>query len=104
MKGNDTWMVLGNFDKEYTVDDRLQLALYNATVMEIPDFAISPPSGFTPCSTATPLGGPNFTVSRNAAFISTVTLGLRGAAPQTPAIPNGTSCPIRPSLPRPPAT
>ena len=55
------------------------LALYNATVMEIPDFSITPPSAFVvPSTTATPLIGPSFTVSKNAAFMSTVTLRLRG--------------------------
>jgi hypothetical protein len=80
MNGNDTSMVVGNFDDVYRVDDRVQLAVYNGTVMQIPDFAISPPSGFTLASTGGPVTGPNFTVSRNDAFSSTVTLFLRGDA------------------------
>ena len=34
-----------NFDDVYVVGDRLLLAVYNGTVMQIPDFAITPPSG-----------------------------------------------------------
>ena len=83
MNGNDTSMVVGNFDDVYRVDDRVQLAVYNGTVMQIPDFAISPPSGFTLASTGGPVSGPNFTVSRNDAFSSTVTLFLRGDAAAT---------------------
>ena len=39
--GNDTTMVVGNFDDVYAVGDRLLLAVYSGTVMQIPDFAIS---------------------------------------------------------------
>jgi hypothetical protein len=47
--------------------------------MQIPDFAISPPSAITvPSTTSSPVDGPNFTVSRNDAFNSTVTLHLHG--------------------------
>ena len=41
--GNDTNMVVHSFDDVYTVGDRLLLAIYSGTVMQIPDFAISPP-------------------------------------------------------------
>jgi hypothetical protein len=79
--GNDTAMVVGNFDDVFTVGDRLLLGVYNGTVMQIPDFAISPPSAITlPSTTVTPVDGPNFTVSRNDAFNSTVTLHLHGDA------------------------
>ena len=77
LDGNDTAMVVGNFSQVYTPGDRLLLAVYNGTVMQIPDFAISPPSGITIGSTAT-ITGPNFTVSRNDAFNSTVTLHMHG--------------------------
>jgi len=78
--GNDSPMVVGNFDDVFTVGDRILLAVYNGTVMQIPDFAISPPSAIVlPSDTAgTPVDGPNFTVSRNDAFNSTVTLHLHG--------------------------
>jgi hypothetical protein len=76
--GNDSSMVVGNFEDSFAVGDRVQLAVYNGTVMQIPDFAISPPSAFTLASTGGPVTGPNFTVSRNDAFSSTVTLFLRG--------------------------
>jgi hypothetical protein len=47
--------------------------------MQIPDFAISPPVAIVvPSTTGSPIAGPNFTVSRNDAFASTVTLHLHG--------------------------
>jgi hypothetical protein len=79
--GNDSAQVIGNFDDVFAVGDRLLLAVYNGTVMQIPDFAISPPSAFTlPSTTGSPQTGPNFTVTRNDAFSSTVTLHLHGDA------------------------
>jgi len=77
LDGNDTSMVVGNFQQVYTVGQRILLGVYNGTVMQIPDFAISPPSAITIDSTAT-ITGPTFTVSRNDAFNSTVTLHLHG--------------------------
>jgi len=81
MSGNDTAMVVGNFGNIYQVGARLLLAVYNGTVMEIPDFSITPPAAFVlPGTTTTPVNGPSFTVSRNSAFNSTVTLHLHGDA------------------------
>lgn len=81
LSGNDTPMVVGNFSEVYAVGDRLLLAVYDGTVMQIPDFTISPPSSITlPSTTSSPINGPNFTVSRNDAFASTVTLHLHGDA------------------------
>ena len=81
MVGNDSATVVDNFRKAYKVGDRVLLALYNGTVMEIPDFSIAPPAAFIlPTTTSTPLTGPSFTVSKNAAFMSTVTLRLKGDA------------------------
>ncbi len=81
MEGNDSPMVVGNFDDVFVTGDRVLLAVYNGTVMQIPDFAISPPSAITiPATTTSPVAGPNFTVSRNNAFSSTVTLHLHGDA------------------------
>ncbi len=79
MLGNDTAMVVGNFDDVYAVGDRILLAVYDGTVMQIPDFAISPPGSITLASTTpSPVTGPNFTVTRNDSFNSTVTLHLHG--------------------------
>ena len=79
MNGNDSSMVLGNFGQVFTVGDRVLFAVYNGTVMQIPDFSITPPVAITvPTTTSTPVTGPNFTVSRNSAFNSTVALYLRG--------------------------
>jgi hypothetical protein len=81
MNGNDTAMVVGNFERVYAAGDRILLAVYNGTVMQIPDFAITPPSAITvPSTTSSPVNGPNFTVTRNDAFNSTVTLHLHGDA------------------------
>lgn len=81
LSGNDTAMVLGNFKDVYEVGDRLLLAVYDGTVMEIPDFSLTPPPFVAlPSTTATPTDGPSFTVSRNDAFNSTVTLHLHGDA------------------------
>lgn len=86
LRGNDTAMVVGNFDDVYTVGDRILLAVYNGTVMQIPDFAISPPSSITlPSTTSSPMDGPNFSVSRNDSFNSTVTLHLHGDVDATAA-------------------
>jgi Flp pilus assembly protein TadG len=81
LEGNDSPMVVGNFDTVSAPGDRVLLAVYNGTVMQIPDFAITPPSSITvPSTTSSPVSGPNFTVSRNDAFSSTVTLHLHGDA------------------------
>ena len=79
LTGNDTAMVVSNFSQTFGVGDRVLLALYNGTVMQIPDFTISPPSAITIAGTDT-VAGPAFpfTVSRNDAFNSTVTLHLHG--------------------------
>jgi hypothetical protein len=78
MSGNDSSMVVGNFDRVFDVGDRVLLALYNGTVMEIPDFSISPPAAFVLPANGTTAAGPSFTVSKNDAFTSTVTLRMRG--------------------------
>jgi len=79
LSGNDSAMVLGNFSQVYAVGDRILLAVYNGTVMQIPDFSISPPTAITvPTTTVIPVTGPNFSVARNDAFNSTVSLSLHG--------------------------
>ena len=79
--GNDSPMVVGNFNETFEVGDRVLLAVYNGTVMQIPDFAITPPAVITvPSTTGSPINGPNFTVSRNSEFNSTVTLHVHGDA------------------------
>lgn len=79
LSGNDTSMVVGNFSQVFAVGKRVLLAVYNGTVMEIPDFSITPPTAIVlPSTTITPTNGPNFTVSRNDAFNSTVSLHLHG--------------------------
>jgi hypothetical protein len=41
LSGNSTSFVVSQFDDSYQAGDRLMLAVYDGTVMEIPDFAIS---------------------------------------------------------------
>ena len=81
LSGNSTAFVVHQFDDSFAVDDRILLAVYDSTVMEIPDFAITPPSEIVlPGTTTTPVDGPSIKVSRNKAFLSTVTLHLHGDA------------------------
>ena len=81
LSGNDTSFVPSQFNDTFRVGDRLMLAVYDSTVMEIPDFAISPPVEIAlPATTVTPYDGPTTTISRNDDFHSTVTLSLRGDA------------------------
>ena len=86
LSGNSTSFVVQQFDDAFAVGDRLLLGVYDGTVMEIPDFALSPPSQIVlPSTTTTPVDGPQVTVSRNKAFLSTVTLHLHGDAAATAA-------------------
>ena len=79
LSGNDTSFVPSQFNDTFRVGDRLMLAVYDSTVMEIPDFSISPPVEITlPATTVTPYDGPTTSISRNADFHSTVTLSMRG--------------------------
>lgn len=79
LSGNDTAMVVGNFEDVYRVGDRMVLAVYGGTVKTIPDFSISPPAKIDlPSTQSTPIDGPSFTVSRNDAFSGTVELHLHG--------------------------
>ncbi len=79
LSGNSTSFVVHQFDDKYKVGDRVMLGMYDGTVMEIPDFALTPPVEISlPASTTTPFDGPTCKVSRNKAFLSTVTLKLLG--------------------------
>jgi Flp pilus assembly protein TadG len=84
LSGNSTSFVVHQFDDSYAAGDRLMLAVYDGTVMEIPDFAIVPPTEILlPSTTVSPVNGPNIRVSRNSEFSSTVTLALKGDAAAT---------------------
>jgi len=81
LSGNSTSFVVHQFDDSYKVGDRLLLGVYDGTVMEIPDFALTPPVEISlPATTTTPYDGPTVKVSRNKEFLSTVTLTLGGDA------------------------
>ena len=75
LSGNSTSFVVHQFDDKFKVGDRLLLGVYDGTVMEIPDFALTPPVEISlPATTTTPYDGPTVKVSRNKEFLSTVTL------------------------------
>jgi Flp pilus assembly protein TadG len=79
LSGNDTSFVPHLFDDTFRAGDRVMLAVYDSTVMEIPDFTISPPVEINlPGTTVAPYDGPTTTISRNDDFLSTVTLSLIG--------------------------
>ncbi len=77
MDGNTAGIVVAAIDQRFNIGDRIICALYDGTVMAIPDFTISPPAGFT-------FGGlsgtqsVNFKISRNQAFSGQVNLSLIG--------------------------
>lgn len=90
----------GPFGDEYDEGDRLMFAVYNGTVMAIPDFSIQPPVEIAlPATTTSPTDGPTFQVSRNSAFSSQVTYALVGDAEAT-----ATGNPEYDILPVPPTT
>ncbi len=70
------------FSDKYAEGDRIMFAIYNGTVMAIPDFAIQPPVELElPATTTAPVDAPTpFEVSRNSAFTSSVTFRLVGDA------------------------
>jgi hypothetical protein len=71
----------GPFGDEHEEGERLMFAVYNGTVMAIPDFSIQPPVEIVlPATTTSPVDGPTFEVSRNSAFSSLVTFSLAGDA------------------------
>jgi hypothetical protein len=71
----------GPFGDEHDEGDRVLLAVYGGTVMTIPDFSIQPPVEIAlPPTTTSPVDGPTFEVSRNAAFSSNVSFSLVGDA------------------------
>ncbi len=79
LSGNSTAFVVQQFDDAFRAGDRILLAVYDGTVMEIPDFSLSPPVEISlPSTTTAPFDGPTVSVSRNEDFESTVTLSLRG--------------------------
>jgi hypothetical protein len=79
LSGNSTSFVVGNFDDSYRVGDRVLLGVYDGTVMQIPDFSLTPPAEvILPSTTTSPVDGPSVSVSRNSQFLSTVTLSLGG--------------------------
>lgn len=67
------------FGDQYGEGDRIMFAVYNGTVMAIPDFSIQPPVEISlPATTVAPVDGPAFEVSRNSAFSSLVSFSLLG--------------------------
>jgi hypothetical protein len=77
--------VTQEFLKGYAEGDRIMLAVYDGTVMKIPDFAIQPPVEIHLDPTLPIQNGPAFEVSRNDSFNSQVTFTLLGDAGATSA-------------------
>ncbi|HSK94765.1 MAG TPA: pilus assembly protein TadG-related protein [Candidatus Angelobacter sp.] len=83
MSGVTAGHVTQPFREGYAVGDRIMLAVYDGTVMTIPDFSIQPPVEIALSATPGTYAAGAFKVSRNDAFSSPVTFGLlgdRGAA------------------------
>jgi Flp pilus assembly protein TadG len=79
LSGNSTSFVVQKVAQAYQAGDHVLLAVYDGTVMEIPDFALTPPVDISlPATTTSPVNGPSVKVSRNKEFLSTVTLSLVG--------------------------
>ena len=79
LSGNSTSFVVHQFDDAFKVGDRVLLAVYDGTVMEIPDFSLTPPTEISlPSTTTSPVDGPTVRVGRNNQFSSTVTLSMVG--------------------------
>lgn len=79
MTGTSAAQTSHRFRDKYAEGDRLMFAVYNGTVMAIPDFSIQPPVEIAlPATTTTPVDGPTFEVSRNADFSSVVNFRLLG--------------------------
>ncbi|HET8786659.1 MAG TPA: pilus assembly protein TadG-related protein, partial [Candidatus Limnocylindrales bacterium] len=81
LSGNSSGHVVDAFGEMFDGGDRVMLAVYDGTVKAIPDFSITPPSQITlPTTTSSPQDGQTFTVSRNNAFLGSVSLELLGDA------------------------
>jgi hypothetical protein len=81
--GNKSAQVPSEFDKTFDPGDEVLVALYNGTVMEIPDYTISvgSPIDLGTSASSNPVtvaatDGPTFTVSKNSSFYEAVTLSL----------------------------
>lgn len=84
MDGNSAGIVVTAISNRFKVGNVILCALYDGTVMAIPDFFINPPSSLPGSgglvAGAAPLAnGGTFSVKRNQAFTSTVTLSTVGA-------------------------
>ena len=78
LSGHNTGPVVQNFGDVFDAGDRVMLAVYDGTVMAIPDFSITPPARITLPAITVSTDGPSFQVSRNANFTGTVALDLLG--------------------------
>ena len=86
LSGNSSAHIVKPMSDAYRPGDRVLLGVYDGTVMQIPDFSISPPVEISlPSTTTAPYDGPTVSVSRNQQFTSTVTLSLAGDAAATSA-------------------
>ena len=78
MSGVSAGHVTQPFREGYAEGDRIMLAVYDGTVMKIPDFSIQPPVEIHLDPDVAVQDGPTFKVSRNDAFSSVVDFSLLG--------------------------
>jgi hypothetical protein len=86
MDGNSTGIIISAVTGRYAPGDVILVAVYPGNVMQIPDFAISPPSQISLPTSGTTAAAGSFKVSRNQAFSGTVTLTML-SDPTDPANP-----------------
>ena len=107
LSGNSTSFVVQQFDDSFRVGDRVMLAVYDGTVMEIPDFTISPPVEIAiPSTTVTPVRRPHdddLAERRVPQHGHPLACGATAVPPRR-ATRRTTSSPTRPSRRRQPAT
>ncbi len=83
MDGNSSGLVVNDLDTRWNVGDKILCALYDGTVMSIPDFSMTAPSGIT-LPAGTPVSSAaRISVKPNNNFTGTVTV----SAPEAKAIP-----------------
>ncbi|HXG39911.1 MAG TPA: pilus assembly protein TadG-related protein [Candidatus Limnocylindrales bacterium] len=74
MSGNSTGIAIDAMTSRFVPGDEVLVAVYPGNVMQIPDFAISPPGTISLPSSGTVANAGSFKVSRNQSFSGTVTL------------------------------
>lgn len=79
MDGNSAGIVISGIKSRYNVGDRVLAAVYDGTVMTIPDFTAYAPTTLALTAGAAPKSLGTFGITKNAAFTGQVTLSMPGA-------------------------